>query len=101
VNKVAKGNRIELKARKKLEAEGYLVERKNRSRHHSPDFWGVFDLIAIKGAGVRLIQVKSNPTDFYKARPEITTWKHANKVALPCEVWLHIKSSEFRIEVMV
>jgi len=101
MNKVAKGNRIELLVRKKLESVGYLVEKKNRNRYQSPDFWGMFDLIAIMGTVVRLIQVKSNASDFYKARKEIRTWKKVNHVQIPCEVWLWIDRNEFRVEEIV
>lgn len=62
----AKGNALELKAKKELEAAGYNVERANPvlmwigpgkviSRRH--DFWGAFDLIAASPREVRLIQV--------------------------------------------
>jgi len=91
VNKHTKGNRRELEARKLLEAEGYLVEKKNFSRFSDKDFWNMFDIIALKrdGSEIRLIQVKSNISDFYKARNEIDDWILDNNVTnIKCEVWL-------------
>jgi Holliday junction resolvase-like predicted endonuclease len=61
-----KGNAYELKSRKMLEKDGYLVEKANArilwiggrpiSKHH--DFFGLFDLIAVNSQEVRFIQVK-------------------------------------------
>lgn len=93
INKVAKGRVVELYARKELEATGYLVEKKPRTRFTSPDFWGMFDFIALLGSTVRLIQIKSNPTDFYKARKEIREWKKEHRVNIPCETWLFLGRS--------
>jgi len=102
INKVAKGNRTELLARKELERLGYLVDKKPRTRFISPDLFGVFDLIAILGSTARLIQVKSNRTDFYKARKEIIGWKKEHHIKLPCEVWLYegkvMRQTVWRIE---
>jgi len=88
MNTYQKGNRRELEARKILESEGWLVERKNRSKWASPDLFGVFDLLAVKGSQALLIQVKSNKSDFYKARKEITTWRKESGVTLKCQLWL-------------
>ena len=94
VNKTNKGNRYELEARKMLKKQGYLVEKKNSSRWESNDFWGMFDILALKvdRLEVRLIQVKSNKSDFYKSRKEIERWMIENDVRstkrFTCEVWL-------------
>lgn len=53
MNAKAKGNRQEHRAMKILEAAGYACTRAAASL-------GVFDIVAISGQGVRLIQVKSN-----------------------------------------
>ena len=89
INTVNKGRAIELKAKKKLIAEGYLVDKKIRSRFASPDFYGLFDLLAIKEDHMRLVQVKSNPTDFYKARKYIIEWKTFNNITHNTEIWLY------------
>ena len=59
INRVAKGNRLELKAKKILEIAGYCVERPKRTRFNSIDFFDKFDLIAVNKNGWRLIQVKA------------------------------------------
>jgi Holliday junction resolvase len=53
MNAKRKGNRQEHRAMKILEAAGYSCTRAAASL-------GVFDIVAINGQGVRLIQVKSN-----------------------------------------
>lgn len=55
MNKYAKGRRLEYKAKKILEAQGYTVFRTAGSH-------GLFDLVAINKAWLKLIQVKSNNT---------------------------------------
>jgi len=88
VSKTNKGNRIELMARKELEADGYLCDRKNSSRWASNDFFGLFDILAI-GKHTKLIQIKSNRSDFYKARKEIQEWVNENKIkGVIFEIWL-------------
>ena len=97
VNKRDKGRRIELEARKLLEADGYLVEKKNASRWQSDDFWEMFDLVAIKSHDVRFIQIKSNPSDFYKARKEIDLWVQKYKIeGISFEVWLREPRKQWR-----
>ena len=59
----SKGNKNENKARKILEAAGYLVEKKRRSRYSGGDFFKLWDLIALNLQGWRLIQVKTNKWD--------------------------------------
>jgi len=53
MNCKAKGNRQEHRAMRILEAAGYACTRAAASL-------GVFDIVAISGQGIRLIQVKSN-----------------------------------------
>jgi Holliday junction resolvase len=53
MNAKAKGNRQEHRAMRILEAAGYACTRAAASL-------GVFDIVAVSGQGVRLIQVKSN-----------------------------------------
>ena len=104
VNKTNKGNRIEKEARDILKEQGYLVEKKNTSRWESNDFWGEFDILAIRpnGSEVRLIQIKSNRSDFYKARKEIKHWVDENTVTgIRCEVWLRLPKKVWRKEDIV
>ena len=106
VNKTKKGNRYELEARKMLKEEGYLVEKKNYSRWESNDFWGLFDILAIKldKLEIRLIQIKSNPTHFYEARREIGLWMDKNNAksgkGFSCEVWLREPRKAWRKEII-
>jgi len=91
VNKYQKGKRCEKAAKDLLEEDGYLVEKKNASRWCSDDLWKTFDLIALKrdGSEIRLIQVKSNITHFYKARKEVAQWAIDESVSgISMEVWL-------------
>ena len=98
MNTYQKGNRRELEARKLLEAAGWLVERKNRSKYTSPDLFGMFDLLAIRGGEVMLVQVKSNKSDFYKSRKEIAGWKQETHTTLPCQLWLKENNKQWRIQ---
>jgi len=98
MNTYAKGNRREREARKILESQGWLVDRKNRSKYASPDLFGCFDLIAIKQNQTLLVQVKSNRSDFYKARKQIAGWKQTHSVTIQCQLWLKENNKEWRIE---
>jgi len=97
INKVAKGRRVENIARDKLKTQGYLVDKKVRTRFSSPDFFGAFDLLAIKGNKVKFVQVKSNPSDFYKARKELKEWLKMYNLFINAELWLYFER-EWRIE---
>jgi len=106
VNKTSKGNRAELEARKMLVNEGFLVEKKNSSRWQSNDFWGMFDILAIhpRDGIVRLVQIKTNASDFYKARKHVRDWVLGNEVFalnVDCEVWLREPRKEWRKDVML
>lgn len=98
MNKKAKGQRIENLAKKLLEEKGYLVEKKNWSKYGSPDFFGWFDLVAVKGDKVTWIQVKSNKTHFYTARKKIGYFLYENQLAINCEIWLYEGRNRWRIE---
>lgn len=101
MNTYAKGNRRELEARKILEAQGYLVERKNRSKYSSPDFFGMFDLLAIRGCEVLLIQVKSNVSDFYKSRKDIAKWRKETGSLVACQLWLKENNKQWRTHTFI
>ena len=98
INKVQKGNRRELEARKMLEEQGYLVDKKPRTKYQSPDLFGMFDLIAIKGSECLLVQVKSNKSDFYKSRKQISLWAKSNHVCLPMYIYLKENNKQWLIQ---
>lgn len=62
MNARKKGNRIRLKCKKMLEANGYSVEIVEKTSRwvKQKDLWGLFDLIAIRPNVTKLIQCKTN-----------------------------------------
>lgn len=76
MNSRAKGRRNEAKAYRKLEAEGYHVEKMNAphrmDRDGHVDFFNLFDLIAVDPTSgkSRFVQVKTNvlPPPAYRKR---------------------------------
>ena len=98
INKYQKGNRRELEARKILEEQGFLVDKKPRTKYQSPDLFGMFDLIAIKQKECLLIQIKSNKSDFYKARKALRSWVKSNDCQLNCQIWLKENRKPWRKE---
>jgi len=90
----SRGNKGENIVKKMLEAEGYLVDSKPNVRFHSPDLFGMFDLVAIKGINVRWIQVKYEKkySHFYTARKEIVKFMEENQLDINVEVWGYDKS---------
>ncbi len=65
MNRYAKGARLERRARRELETQGYTVIRSAGSR-------GVVDLVAFNTRHIRLIQIKAHgaarPTDLFQLR---------------------------------
>jgi len=59
-NKVAKGRRLETLAAASLTADGWSVERKPWSKWASKDFWGCWDILALRYPILKMIQVKTN-----------------------------------------
>jgi Holliday junction resolvase len=101
VNTREKGRRIELEAKKLLIKDGYLVEKKNASRWQSDDFWELFDLFAMKSNDFKLIQIKSNISDFYKARKEINEWLIEHNISgMSFEIWLKEPRKKWRKEIL-
>lgn len=98
MNKTEKGRRIEREARRILEDEGWLVDKKPRTKWASVDLFCMFDLIAIKGDTARLIQIKSNRSHFYSARGEIKKWRAEHGILLKTEVWLKENGKDWRME---
>ena len=82
VNTRSKGNRIERKAKNRLENQGYQVSRMPHTRYGDNDHFQLYDIIALKpGEKVRLIQVKSNQkpnlSQLRKDSEELAPFKHA------------------------
>jgi len=90
-----KGRRIELLAKKKLEAEGYLVIRSAASK-------GPIDLVAINSVKTRLIQVKTRkPT---KRQMQELNKLVATGIEADVEVWIYKGKGVFQkkeIEVWI
>jgi len=86
VNKSEKGARNEAKAKKELLEDGYEVESVKRLKYGRTDFFGLFDVIAINGEHVRLIQVKSNRRESRKDRERIRRFRCPNSCSK--EVWV-------------
>lgn len=96
-----KGIRTERKAREVLQSYGYMVEKKNWNRWESPDFWGMFDLVAVLGTTVRWIQVKSHKTDYHKAIRDVRAFVLENKnFKCPAEVWLYEGKGQWRVKTI-
>jgi len=57
----AKGGMAEKLAVKKLEDEGYICEKPIRSKWQREDFFGCWDIIAIKDQSIRFVQVSTKP----------------------------------------
>jgi len=107
MNRKAQGQRVERLAENILKEAGWLVDKKNWSRFGSPDFFGQFDLVAVKEDMVRWIQVKStsnkNYSNFYTARRNIEVWTRENNIdtiydAVTYEVWLYKGYGKWRKE---
>lgn len=61
IDTTRKGNRAQLKARRKLEAEGWQCYVARRGyKGQQIDIWGLWDIIAYRDGYVLLVQVKSN-----------------------------------------
>lgn len=83
-----------------LQEDGWITDSKPHTKFHSPDVFGYFDIIALKGDKTRYIQVKSNISDFYTARKAIRQWMEFMAVTAVCEVWLYKGRGEWRREVI-
>ena len=90
MNTRTKGSKAELEYQKRLEAEGWIVERVKGSSKFSKsvDFFGIADLIALNSQGIRLVQVKSNSTA--GALKKLKEWKEESKNSLPQNLSLEV-----------
>jgi len=97
MNSHAKGYRREYQCKLKLIELGYLVERKNFARHCAIDFFGLFDLVAIRGDSCLWVQVKSSRYPARASVRDILKWKKETGISLPCQVWYKENHKEWVI----
>jgi len=88
INTVAKGTRKEKACADELEAKGYLIWRVIRTKWHSLDLFGLFDVCALApdGSHILFIQTKSN-------RCDVATRDAIKALRMPqgvCEKWIWI-----------
>jgi len=114
VNKIAKGKRAERELAKILSDNGYLVWRPTWSRFQSKDIFNIADIIAIRKKGstgiftyipnpIVFIQVKTNKTDFYKAKRTMAEFidKCDNPYEIHVVIALRIKKNVWRFREFV
>jgi len=89
LNKHSKGSKLELQARKDLESEGWLVEKKPWSRFESKDFWKCFDLLAINKGLVKCVQVKSNQARKSEVKKLFQPIKEHIPKSWILQIWVH------------
>ena len=79
-----KGRVLEIKVEKQFNKLGFTTWRPPATKFQSQDIFGVGDILAISKKGIKntlalpnflLIQVKSNVSDFYKARSQMRTFE--------------------------
>ena len=100
VNTHKKGLRIENKAKKILETEGWLVEQTRWSRWSQKDFFGLFDLIAINSRGQRkFVQVKTEKVS-KKIRNQIGEFaKNYGNIFESFEIWVYVMRRNFKFTI--
>lgn len=99
MSRVSKGKYAENKARKELQKDGWVVEKQNYQAFASLDFFKVYDLMAIKGNGLKFVQVKSNISHVSVARRKILVLLEAIECTNPIydiEIWLYQPRKPFR-----
>ena len=89
VNTRAKGWRIADKVTKQLAAEGWLVDKVEKTGKFvtQKDLFGLFDLLAIKKHVVKFIQVTCNKP--HKHTPYLSFAKQFGHNRLKVEQWVH------------
>ena len=80
MSKVSVGRKYENLVKAIYIRNGWLVDKKVRTRFASPDFFGMFDLLCIKGEWVDFVQVKKNKGDYSAAKREIKKWCIENEI---------------------
>ncbi len=99
VNTSMKGSATELKAKKILEKQEFLVEKTQRARYKkNQDFFGVADLLAIKkDSKVKFVQVKTNRTGGALLRLREFAEKYINFDKVSIEVWVWYDRKGFKV----
>ena len=109
VNKVAKGKRAERELAKLLEGMGYATWRPAWHRYGSKDVFNIADIVAVRKKGstaepfgstpfpLFLIQVKTNRSDFYKARKQMREFVKGVEGNINVSVALKIRGSKYRL----
>jgi len=80
VNTYRKGKRIELLAKKELEHYRWKVIQAPGSTRFNKhvDFFGLFDLIALRDRDIKFVQVKANRKPLVKERNRLLKFKKAH-----------------------
>jgi len=100
VNRVAKGKRAEREFEKYCQMLGYETWKPAWQRYGSKDIFNLADIIAIDKETVLFIQVKTNMSDFYKARKQAKEFmKNRNINDLFVVVACKIKGKVWRVWV--
>ena len=85
INRVAKGRRLELKAKKELESEGYRIAfRSIRTVYNRVDFDNAWDIVCYNSRHWRFVQVKTGYMPS-KERVRLTDIKYPGYVDK--EIW--------------
>ena len=123
MNKRAKGMRIEREIANFLERQGYSVYRPSWNRWGSKDIFNNFDILAFKKEKadedmiiglwlyqgfindhplVWLLQVKSQPSHFYKARKQIKEWYFSHDIPADIAVGVILRKEKkyYRVWIM-
>jgi hypothetical protein len=88
LNTVAKGSRNQLKTRKYLEEEGWIVYTVVRVKFKPDhDIFGLFDHVAWKDGNIRFVQTKSNRCP-KSVLDEIREFETPNGVTKQVFVWI-------------
>lgn len=112
IDKIAKGNRIELMFRCALEKQGYTVWKPSRARFNPNDIFGLFDMICMRrkngvlnmmpvfenfGYG-SLIQIKASYPHWYTARKKIRNF-YDGHLFVPMNMGCAIKTAAHTFRV--
>lgn len=103
VNTRQKGRMYELLAKKKLEEAGWLVSLTDMPQKFkkSQDFFGLFDILAIKDGTFRAIQVKYNCSWRKKVLTDLKQFKETwcrNKENYEVQLWDYQKGKGWVID---
>lgn len=87
MNTVAKGNMREREFVARLMEKGWMCERKPRVQYQSPDFFGMFDILAVRGHEVIFVQIKSVRGDWLRANKDIQRWLKETNSTIVSQCW--------------